>query len=64
MALSTGDRQRFLGVLAKADPTELERCWEAVALEPAYRHLRAPESGLVMLRGRVSGTGAPSTSAR
>jgi alpha-D-ribose 1-methylphosphonate 5-triphosphate synthase subunit PhnG len=59
MALSTEDRQRFLGVLAKADPTELERIWEALGLGPTYRHLRAPESGLVMLRGRVSGTGAP-----
>jgi alpha-D-ribose 1-methylphosphonate 5-triphosphate synthase subunit PhnG len=59
MALSTEDRQRFLGVLAKAVPEELERLWEALALGPTYRHLRAPESGLVMLRGRVSGTGAP-----
>src|SRR5258708_27342401 len=59
MALSTEDRQRFLGVLAKAVPEELERLWEALGLGPTYRHLRAPESGLVMLRGRVSGTGAP-----
>ncbi len=59
MALSTEDRRRSLGVLAKAAPEELERLWETLALGPTYRHLRAPESGLVMLRGRVSGTGAP-----
>ncbi len=59
MALSTEDRRHFLGVLAKAAPEELQRRWEALGLDPAFRHLRAPESGLVMLRGRVSGTGAP-----
>ena len=59
MALSAEDRQRFLGVLAKAAPAELERHWKALDLDPVFRHLRAPESGLVMLRGRVSGTGAP-----
>ena len=57
--ISVSDRQRWLAVLAKADVEDLERHWSALGIAPAYRHLRAPETGLVMLRGRVSGTGAP-----
>src|SRR5262249_59005029 len=56
---ATEDRRRFLGVLAKAPPEELEQCWQALGIEPRYRHLRAPETGLVMVRGRIGGTGAP-----
>ena len=59
MPLSAEDRQRCLGVLAKADPRDLRRCWEAVGLAPPFRHLRAPATGLVMVRGRIGGTGAP-----
>lgn len=56
---SLSDRQRWLAVLAKADVEDLERHWRALSIAPEYRPLRAPETGLVMLRGRVSGTGAP-----
>lgn len=56
---SVSDRQRWLAVLAKADVEDLERHWRALGIAPEYRPLRAPETGLVMLRGRVSGTGAP-----
>ena len=59
MAISVEDRRRALGVLAKADTDELERRWQALGLAPAYRHLRRPETGLVMLRGRVGGSGGP-----
>ena len=59
MALAAEDRRRLLGVLAKAAPGELTRCWQDLGLSPAFRLLRAPETGLVMLRGRVSGSGAP-----
>jgi alpha-D-ribose 1-methylphosphonate 5-triphosphate synthase subunit PhnG len=56
---SVSERQRWLAVLAKADVEDLDRRWSALGMAPTYRHLRAPETGLVMLRGRVSGTGAP-----
>ena len=56
--ISQSERQRWLAVLAKADGADLERRFGALG-EPEFRHLRAPETGLVMLCGRVSGTGAP-----
>ncbi|HUN47230.1 MAG TPA: phosphonate C-P lyase system protein PhnG [Stellaceae bacterium] len=59
MPVSAEDRRRCLGVLARAEPHDLRRRWEALGLAPAFRHLRAPETGLVMVRGRIGGTGAP-----
>jgi alpha-D-ribose 1-methylphosphonate 5-triphosphate synthase subunit PhnG len=52
-------RQRWMGVLAKADPGALEASWSALAPPPGYEILRAAEIGLVMVRGRIAGTGAP-----
>jgi len=59
MTISVEDRRRALSVLAKAEAEELERRWQALGLAPAYRHLRPPETGLVMLRGRIGGSGGP-----
>lgn len=52
-------RQAWLAVLAKASLAELEGAWDALAEKPAYRRLRPGETGLVMLRGRIGGTGQP-----
>ena len=52
-------RQAWLAVLAKASLADLEAAWEGLAEKPAYRRLRPGESGLVMLRGRIGGTGQP-----
>ena len=52
-------RQRWMSVLAKADWGELAPLFEARGDRPDYRYLRAPETGLVMLRGRMGGTGNP-----
>lgn len=52
-------RQRWLAVLAKASLGELQAAWEALDRKPAYRMLRRAETGLVMLRGRIGGTGQP-----
>jgi alpha-D-ribose 1-methylphosphonate 5-triphosphate synthase subunit PhnG len=52
-------RRRWLGILARADRPALERALESLAERPAYRLLRAPESGLVMVRGRAGGSGRP-----
>jgi alpha-D-ribose 1-methylphosphonate 5-triphosphate synthase subunit PhnG len=49
-------RQRWLAVLARAGSESLE---QALARFAPVRHelVRAPECGMVMLRGRVGGTG-------
>jgi alpha-D-ribose 1-methylphosphonate 5-triphosphate synthase subunit PhnG len=55
----TTSRQRWLAVLAKAPLARLEAAWNALADKPRYRMLRQAETGLVMLRGRIGGTGQP-----
>jgi alpha-D-ribose 1-methylphosphonate 5-triphosphate synthase subunit PhnG len=52
-------RQRWLAVLAKTPLARLEAAWDALADKPAHRLLRRGETGLVMVRGRIGGTGAP-----
>lgn len=48
-----------MAVLAKARPAELEDAWSRLRQRPDYEILRAPETGLVMVRGRIGGSGAP-----
>jgi alpha-D-ribose 1-methylphosphonate 5-triphosphate synthase subunit PhnG len=55
----TARRQGWMAVLAKADPALLEAHWQNLATRPGYLLLRPPETGLVMVRGRISGSGAP-----
>jgi alpha-D-ribose 1-methylphosphonate 5-triphosphate synthase subunit PhnG len=52
-------RRAAMAVLAEASSAEIARGLEAVGSLPAHDELRAPESGLVMLRGRIGGDGAP-----
>ncbi|MEI6202047.1 MAG: phosphonate C-P lyase system protein PhnG [Enhydrobacter sp.] len=52
-------RQRWLSLLAKAPAERLEALWAEVGPVPAYSLLRRPEIGLVMVKGRISGSGAP-----
>jgi alpha-D-ribose 1-methylphosphonate 5-triphosphate synthase subunit PhnG len=56
---NNSERQAWMGVLAKADPAVLEAHWRDLADRPDYAHLRPAETGLVMVRGRISGSGAP-----
>jgi alpha-D-ribose 1-methylphosphonate 5-triphosphate synthase subunit PhnG len=51
-------RKAAMAVLAHSESAEIAACLEGVAL-PAYERLREAESGLVMVRGRVGGDGAP-----
>jgi alpha-D-ribose 1-methylphosphonate 5-triphosphate synthase subunit PhnG len=51
------DRQRWMGLLARAAPDRLAALMPGPL--PAHALLRAPEIGAVMVRGRVSATGAP-----
>lgn len=50
-------RQRWLSVLAKAPCAALEQAWQTLADKPDYSHLRPAQTGLVMVRGRMGGTG-------
>jgi alpha-D-ribose 1-methylphosphonate 5-triphosphate synthase subunit PhnG len=55
---SVARRQRWVGLLAKADGATLRRLVDDWGAAPDYERLRGPEIGLVMLRGRAGGTGA------
>ena len=52
-------RRRWMAVLARAPRDELERLWEAVADKPDLAPLKPAETGLVMVRARTGGSGAP-----
>ena len=52
-----GERRRWLSILAKAKAGEVVAAWDSLAERPAFRALRAPEIGMVMVRGRMGGTG-------
>jgi alpha-D-ribose 1-methylphosphonate 5-triphosphate synthase subunit PhnG len=50
-------RQLWMSLLAAAKPARLEALFPRACF-PHYVYLRKPETGLVMLRGRVGGTGS------
>lgn len=52
-------RKRSCDLLAKAELRELEGFWSGLAAKPEVEILRGPETGLVMVRGRIGGGGAP-----
>ena len=47
-----------MAVLAESTAVEIASLVEALEPLPAYDDMRAPENGLVMIRGRVGGDGA------
>lgn len=51
-------RQAAMAVLAHSAPADIARHMVAVPAPP-HEDLRAPENGLVMVRGRTGGDGAP-----
>jgi len=51
-------RKAAMAVLAHSRGAEIAACLEGIAL-PAFENLREAENGLVMVRGRVGGDGAP-----
>ena len=52
-------RQNWMSVLARAPADALIRCLEDAPGLPSHARLRGPESGLIMVRGRTGGGGAP-----
>ncbi len=57
--MTTEPRRLALNALAAAESTALAQRWTDWADKPAFRALRGPETGLVMVRGRAGGGGAP-----
>ncbi len=53
------ERKAAMAALAHASPTDLKRLWEPSGLPADAQLLRGPETGLVTLRGRIGGGGAP-----
>ena len=51
-------RKAVIAVLAHSDATAIAQRLKAITL-PAHEDLREPENGLVMVRGRIGGDGAP-----
>ena len=55
----TEDRRRWMAVLARASAEEIAGLLASLPALPAPERLRPPETGLVMVRGRAGGDGAP-----
>ncbi|WP_298218695.1 phosphonate C-P lyase system protein PhnG [Halothiobacillus sp.] len=51
-------RQRWLSILARAQDTDLIACLEQAPPLPAFHWLRSPEVGLIMVQGRIGGSGS------
>ena len=51
-------RKAAMAVLAHSDAAKIASRLEAIPV-PLYESLREPENGLVMVRGRIGGDGAP-----
>lgn len=52
-------RRRWLSVLARAPGESLEAALATLDPAPAWRRLRGPETGMIMVRGRIGGDGSP-----
>ena len=52
-------RREAMAVLTCSSAAEIAKHLAAVDPLPAHRELRPPQSGLLMLRGRIGGDGAP-----
>lgn len=57
MSIEGQDRQHWMAVLAKTSARRLEKEWLRIEVKPEYDFLRRPETGAVMVQGRVGGTG-------
>ncbi|WP_439594841.1 phosphonate C-P lyase system protein PhnG [Falsiroseomonas sp.] len=52
-------RRRWMSILARAGAAEIAARLAPLPALPEHRRLRGPETGLVMVRGRAGGDGAP-----
>jgi alpha-D-ribose 1-methylphosphonate 5-triphosphate synthase subunit PhnG len=58
-SVASGGRKAVMATLAQAQADELARGLAAIGKPPAFVELRPAETGLVMVRGRIGGDGAP-----
>jgi alpha-D-ribose 1-methylphosphonate 5-triphosphate synthase subunit PhnG len=56
---AVGGRKRAMGLLARASAAELQAGWQSIEPKPDVHPVRGPETGLVMVRGRIGGGGDP-----
>jgi len=54
----SGARRKIMATLAAASPDAIAEKYETLP-PPSYELVRQPETGLVMVRGRMGGTGSP-----
>jgi alpha-D-ribose 1-methylphosphonate 5-triphosphate synthase subunit PhnG len=54
---ATAARQRWMSVLARTPCATLEHEWSEKFGEESWTHLREPQIGMVMVRGRAGGAG-------
>lgn len=52
-------RKSVMAIVASASPEDLDRLLGAFGEVPSHEMIRSPETGLVMVRGRMGGTGSP-----
>lgn len=53
------ERRLRMAILARADAPALEHALASLSPAPAWQRLRGPETGMVMVRGRMGGLGSP-----
>lgn len=58
-AADINGRKRAADLLAKASSSELSAAFSTLDPEPQAQAVRGPETGLVMVRGRIGGGGDP-----
>lgn len=51
-------RKHIVDLLARATKAELQAAFDGLSPAPSFAPLRGPETGLVMVRGRIGGGGA------
>ena len=56
---SLEDRRTAMQILANTGSEKLEASYNAFPPKPEWTFVRAPETGLVMVRGKIGGGGAP-----
>jgi len=54
---SPPERRNWLSILAKAPSKDILAAWDALPERPSYGLLRSPEIGMVLVRGRMGGSG-------
>lgn len=52
-------RRAMMAVLAETPADALDACWQDAGIEVSATPVRGPETGLVTVRGRIGGGGAP-----